>query len=102
MQELLNDIMKQCGPEAMKGTVASYIPELAKANPNDFGICVVTGEGSSRAGDWNVCFSMQSVVKPLILLQALCDSGKQKVRDLVGVEAKRSLPRVEFKTQLPI
>ena len=87
MQELLNDIMKQCGPEAMKGTVASYIPELAKANPNDFGICVVTGEGSSRAGDWNVCFSMQSVVKPLILLQALCDSGKQKVRDLVGVEA---------------
>ena len=87
MQALLNDIIKQCRPETGKGTVASYIPELAKANPNDLGICVVTGEGSCCAGDWDTRFSMQSVVKPLILLQALCDSGKERVRNLVGVEA---------------
>ena len=39
------------------------------------------------AGDYLEPFTMQSVVKPLILLQALMDSGIDTVRALVGVEA---------------
>ena len=87
MQELLEQIVEQCRPQTEKGKVASYIPELAKANPGELGVCVVTPEGAYCAGDWDRRFSMQSVVKPLILLLALCDSGKERVRSLVGVEA---------------
>ena len=39
------------------------------------------------AGDYNKSFTMQSVVKPIILLLALIDNGTQPVRDSVGVEA---------------
>ena len=39
------------------------------------------------SGDHDVQFTMQSVVKPLILLLALEDAGVDKVRKLVGVEA---------------
>ena len=39
------------------------------------------------AGDCFDNFTMQSIVKPLILLQALLDSGASTVRALVGVEA---------------
>ena len=57
-------------------------------DPAQFGICV-SGENGQEyaAGDWQARFTMQSVVKPLILLQALMDSGSDTVRALVGVEA---------------
>src|SRR5450631_1721394 len=36
-----------------EGALATYIPELGKANPNDFGICLATAEGEVfMAGDW--------------------------------------------------
>ena len=34
----------------LKGKVADYIPELAKANPEDFGICVINMKGE------RICF----------------------------------------------
>ena len=38
------------GVEAAKsGKVADYIPELAKANPDDFGICIKTRAGETIA-----------------------------------------------------
>ena len=80
--------MDDCKPYAAEGVVASYIPELKKANPSDFGICVIENDGAiSSVGDCSVCFTMQSVVKPLILLLSLMDSGFERVRSLVGVEA---------------
>ena len=76
MQNLLNKIMDDCKPYAAEGVVASYIPELKKANPSDFGICVIENGGEiSSVGDCDVRFTMQSVVKPLILLLSLMDSG---------------------------
>lgn len=88
MNALLHQICRDCAPLSSLGKVADYIPELAKADPEKFGICLYTGGGNaSFAGDFLERFTMQSVVKPLILLLALLDSGEEAVRDLVGVEA---------------
>lgn len=88
MTELLNKIISECYPCIENGKLASYIPELAKANKNDFGISLVTNDNQLyTAGDYNKGFTMQSVIKPIILLLALIDNGEEPVRRLVGVEA---------------
>ena len=88
MNKLLNEIIEECSKYTRMGAVASYIPELAKANPDEFGICVLENENTLyTAGDYNNQFTMQSVVKPIILLMALMDTDEERVRDLVGVEA---------------
>ena len=88
MNDLLNRILSDCAHYPALGHVATYIPELARVDPSQIGIYVSAEDGSEYfAGDCFVPFTMQSVVKPLILLQALMDSGIDAVRALVGVEA---------------
>ena len=88
MNSLLNNLVEQCAPHTSRGHVATYIPELANTDPDKLGIYIFDLRGNEAwAGDWEDRFTMQSVVKPLILLLALIDSGMDKVRDLVGVEA---------------
>ena len=88
MNQLLERLAADCAYFATQGHVATYIPELANADPGKLGIYVSTEDGRSFCtGDWQDRFTMQSVVKPLILLQALMDSGSDTVRALVGVEA---------------
>ena len=88
MNSLLQRILTECRPYTNLGHVATYIPELANADPAAIGICVMDEKNILHAaGAYQVRFTMQSVVKPIILLQALLDSGEEKVRSLVGVEA---------------
>ena len=88
MNSLLNKLIEECRPYTNQGHVATYIPELANAKADAIGICIVQdGKVSGFAGEYTTLFTMQSVVKPIILLQALMDSGIEKVRALVGVEA---------------
>lgn len=88
MENLLKSILADCAQFTSQGHVATYIPELAKVNPDQIGICVSSEDGEEYfAGHCFDSFTMQSVVKPLILLQALMDSGSDAVRGLVGVEA---------------
>ena len=87
MKKLLEEILIKCRKYTKDGKLASYIPELTKANPENLGICVANGESFSCAGDYTINFTMQSVIKPIILLLALMDKGEAKVRSLVGVEA---------------
>ena len=88
MNALLEQIVKECSHYAAQGRVATYIPQLAVTDPNKIGICITSDSGEEFcAGDCFDKFTMQSVVKPLILLLALKDSGIEKVRALVGVEA---------------
>src|SRR5262249_2679811 len=48
-----------------EGEVATYIPELAKADPDKFDVSVVTTEGRLfEAGDCEQPFTLQSVSKP--------------------------------------
>ncbi len=88
MDAMLKEITAQCAQYTAQGHVATYIPELANVDPDKLGIYVLLEDGRSySAGDHQALFTMQSVVKPLILLLALMDSGIDAVRALVGVEA---------------
>jgi glutaminase len=69
------------------GAVATYIPELAKADPNWFAICLVTASGGVyEVGDSRQPFTIQSISKPLIYGLALEDHGRLPVFQKVGVE----------------
>jgi glutaminase len=69
------------------GHVATYIPELAKANPDWFGICLVTASGAVyQAGDCLPPFTIQSISKPFVYGLALEDNSRPVVLQKVGVE----------------
>ncbi len=88
MEKLLHKIMTACYPYIKNGKVATYIPELAKADTSEFGICTVSCDGGlTGVGDYDKSFTMQSIAKTMILLRALMDKGEKAVRNLVGVEA---------------
>jgi glutaminase len=73
--------------EIREGKVATYIPELAKADPNWFGICLVTASGAVyEAGDTSQPFTIQSISKPFVYGLALEDNGRLPVFQKVGVE----------------
>jgi glutaminase len=69
------------------GKVATYIPELAKANPDWFGISLVTANGTAyEVGDSRHPFTIQSISKPFVYGLALEDHGRQQVIAKVGME----------------
>ena len=69
------------------GQVATYIPELAKANPSHFGIALVTSDGQIyEVGDAHQLFTIQSISKPFVYGLALEDHGPEYVLEKVGVE----------------
>lgn len=69
------------------GRVASYIPELAGADPDLFGIAMVTADGTVyEVGDTRHEFTIQSISKPLTYALALEAAGEEEVRRHVGVE----------------
>jgi len=70
-----------------EGTVADYIPELAKADPRWFGISVASAQGLVvEVGDCEQLFTIQSISKPLVYGLALEDQGLEKVLGKVGIE----------------
>jgi glutaminase len=69
------------------GELATYIPELGKANPDDFGICITTADGRIfEVGDCDRPFTIQSISKPFTFGIALEELGHEKVFQHVGVE----------------
>jgi glutaminase len=70
-----------------EGRVATYIPELAKANPEWFAICLATTSGAVyQIGDYLQPFTIQSISKPFVYGLALEDNGRAEVLKKVGVE----------------
>ena len=69
------------------GEVASYIPELSKADPEAFGICIATIDGYVyEAGASRHAFTIQSISKPFVYGLALDDHGADAMLEKVGVE----------------
>ncbi|MBM4201981.1 MAG: glutaminase A, partial [Gammaproteobacteria bacterium] len=69
------------------GDVASYIPELTKADPAWFGIALVTVDGHVyQSGDTRQAFTIQSISKAITYGLALEDSGIAQVLAKVDVE----------------
>lgn len=90
MKSPIIDFLQQLHQElsgVSEGEVATYIPELAKANPDWFGICVVTASGHVyEVGDTDIPFTIQSISKPFVYGLALEDNGLVDVISKVGVE----------------
>ncbi|MAS55772.1 MAG: glutaminase [Pimelobacter sp.] len=83
--DYLLEVLDSCGADA--GAVADYIPELAAANPERFGICVATVDGAVyAAGDADVEFTIQSMSNPFTYALALADRGVAEMDERVGVE----------------
>jgi glutaminase len=69
------------------GEVASYIPELALADPDALGVALVSTSGAVYgAGDVETEFTIQSVSKPFVFALALQQSGLAAVTRHVGLE----------------
>jgi glutaminase len=69
------------------GTVANYIPELGKADPDHFGISLVTIDGHVyEVGDTRVAFTIQSMSKAFVFALALDTLGAARVEGAIGVE----------------
>jgi glutaminase len=86
LQELVDGLHKKYTPRN-DGEVATYIPELGKADPEDFGICIATSDGRIfEAGDSDRLFTIQSISKPFTFGMALEAHGQEKISRHVGVE----------------
>jgi glutaminase len=69
------------------GALADYIPELAKADPAHFGICMATVDGYvHQIGDSLVPFTIQSISKAFVFALALETLGSERIEATVGVE----------------
>ncbi|AYE35398.1 glutaminase A [Clostridium septicum] len=87
MFNLLNTLVEKNRVYGAEGKLASYIPALLKANPNDLGVCVVDLHGNEySAGECDTKFTIQSISKVVTLILALRDNGRKNVFKKVNVE----------------
>ena len=69
------------------GNVATYIPELGKADKNDLGLSICTLDGEIyNIGDTSKRFTVQSISKIISLIMAMERLGFSEVFDKVGME----------------
>ncbi|MFL6844168.1 MAG: glutaminase [Allosphingosinicella sp.] len=85
-QALVDEVLADVSAYKGQGTVASYIPALARADPNRLGLALVLKDGSSFvAGDADEPFSIQSIAYVFALCLAL-DRVKGSLWNHVGRE----------------
>ena len=105
-QPILEAIAEEMRPQLGSGTVASYIPALARVPAAQFGIALVSMGGQiAAAGSAHTPFSIQSISKVFSLTLAmrlvgdqLCDRiGREPSGDpfnsLVQLEHEHGVPR---------
>lgn len=109
LARLVQDIATEMRDASDRGEVASYIPPLARVDPRQFGLCVVTAEGAVHsAGESEEPFSIQSISKVFALTQALGKVGDTLWRrvgrepsgtpfnSIVQLEREQGIPRNPF------
>lgn len=109
IQSIVSDIVGEARARTDRGNVASYIPELARVDANQFGIAVVTADGAvTVGGDADVAFSIQSISKVFTLALAIGKVGDKIWRrvgrepsgspfnSIVQLEYERGIPRNPF------
>jgi glutaminase len=109
IEPVVAEIAEEMRQRPDRGDVATYIPELARAETGKFGIAVVAGDGTvAVGGDSDVAFSIQSISKVFTLTLALGKIGDrlwQRVglepsgspfNSIVQLEAERGKPRNPF------
>lgn len=104
-QKILEEIQVEVGPLLSKGTVANYIPELAKVSGDKFGMYLLTlDQESFHVGNYAEKFSIQSISKVFMLAMAV-GKCKEKVYKRVDVEPSgdpfNSLVQLEYEHGIP-
>lgn len=85
-KSVLENIYNSIYQEENKGAIATYIPELAKIDPDNFGVCLLTRKNEEfGVGNWQTKFSIQSISKVLSLSLAYQIFG-DKIWERVDVE----------------
>lgn len=84
--DYLDEVVTACAPN-LGGEPASYIPELAKVDPDRFGLAVATVDGEVYAvGDAEREFTMQSISKAFVYGLAVRERGLSHVLEKIDVE----------------
>ncbi|MBB5577478.1 MULTISPECIES: glutaminase [Rhizobium] len=109
LQAILDSIHAELLPRLGEGKVADYIPELAKVDPNQFGMAIATVDGNVRSiGDADIPFSIQSISKVFMLTLALGKVGESlwkrvgrepsgtAFNSIVQLEREEGIPRNPF------
>ncbi|GAO39077.1 glutaminase [Sphingomonas changbaiensis NBRC 104936] len=109
LSKMVVEIASEMAAETDRGHVADYIPALARVSPDQFGIAVVTADGTVHAaGDAETPFSIQSVSKVFALTLALDRIGEalwhrvgrepsgSAFNSIVQLESERGIPRNPF------
>jgi glutaminase len=109
LESVVKEIAEEMRQRPDRGEVATYIPELARADPNAFGLAVVDAHGNVVCGgDADRPFSIQSVSKVFTLTIALGMVGDRLWRrvgrepsgsafnSIVQLERERGIPRNPF------
>ncbi len=104
-KRIFEDIYSEFSKVKDEGSVANYIPELSKVDPNRFGVQLTTVGGDKFAfGDWDVRFSIQSIAKVFSYVLAY-SRIKSELWERVGVEpsgtAFNSLVQLENDKGIP-
>ena len=104
-QQILENIYQAILPYAKEGKQADYIPELAKVNPDQFGMCLHTIYGEIYSIEQaDTRFSIQSISKVFSLAMCLSLLGN-KLWERVGKEpsgtAFNSLIQLEVEKGIP-
>lgn len=108
-QKLLEDIYQEIQPYAKEGKQADYIPELAKVNPDQFGMFIHSIYGETASIEQaDTRFSIQSISKVFALAMCLSIKGddlwKRVGREpsgtafnsLIQLEVEHGIPRNPF------
>lgn len=104
-QKLLDDICRDVQSLEVDGEVANYIPELAKVNPDSFGMTLNLIDGEKYSvGNVTEKFSIQSISKVFSLTLALTTKGEE-IMKRVGVEPSgdpfNSFVQLEYENGIP-
>jgi glutaminase len=74
--------------DVKEGKNADYIKELAKVDPNIYGIAIVTTDGKVYTkGDLQSAVSIQSISKVFTMARVIEEQGARAVMDKIGVDA---------------
>lgn len=106
MQKVLEEALAIGKKYIAQGKCASYIPELARADENNLGICVLTRSVDKyTAGDIKTRFTIQSISKVISLAIALEHCGFDKVFEKMSMEpsgdAFDSLLKLDMASEKP-
>ena len=102
-QDILDAIYLELAPHFGEGRLATYIPELAKIDPRQFGMAVLTADGHLyQVGQAETPFSIQSISKLFTLTMAMdAPTLWQRTGREPSGNAFNSLVQLEYENGIP-